>query len=101
MAKKRQTKSEFRRTNLKQGLNHPTYIYARVGDDYRYLGITHAKITEGVRNIPLEKNPNPKDKKAAYVRPDPQQAHRASFGARLQGWSFSDSDKAKIKKMKK
>ena len=57
MAKKRQTKSEFRRTNLKQGLNHPTYIYARVGDDYRYLGTTHAKITDSVRNIPLEKNP--------------------------------------------
>ena len=101
MAKKRQTRSEFRRTNLKQGLNHPTYIYARVGDDYRYLGIIHAKITDGIQNVPLTKNPNPKDKRASYVRPVPQQAHRASFGARLQGWSFSDSDKEKIKKLKK
>lgn len=101
MAKKRQTKSEFRRTNLKDGKNHPTYIYAKIGDKYEYLGITHAKITKGVKNIRLEKNPNPKDKRTAYVRPNVQQAHKSSFGARLKGWFFSDSDKEKIERLKK
>lgn len=101
MAKKRQTKSEFRRTNLKDGKNHPTYIYAKVGNEYMYLGITHAKITKGIQNIRLEKNPNPKDKRTAYVRPTSQKAHQSSFGAKIKGWFFSDSDKEKINKLKK
>ena len=101
MAKKKDIRGEFRRTNRKDGLNHPTYIYARIGNEYRYLGITHAKITKGVRNIQLEKNPNPQDSRTAYVRPRPQQAHRASFGAKLKDWFFSDSDKEKIERLKK
>jgi len=101
MAKKRQSKSEFRRTNSKDGRNHPTYIYAKVGDHYRYLGITHASITDGIQNIRLEKNPNPHDKRTAYVRPMARQAHKSSFGARLKGWFFGDSDKEKINKLKK
>ena len=101
MAKKRQSKSEFRRTNLKDGKNHPTYIYAKVGEEYCYLGITHAKITKGVQNIRLDNNPNPKDKRTAYVRPTAQKSHRSSFGGKLKGWFFGDSDKEKINKLKK
>ena len=77
--------------------SHPTYVYARVGENFKYLGITHAKITDGIKNIPLEKNPNPKDKRSAYVRPHTQQANRSKFGKGLNSWKFSDKDKAKIK----
>ena len=101
MAKKIQRRNEFRKTNLKDGKGHPTYIYAQIGDQFRCLGITHAKITKGVRNIQLEKNPNPHDKRTAYVRPMAQQASKYSFGKKLNGWFFGDSDKEKINKLKK
>lgn len=101
MPKRRQSKNEFRRTNKKDGKNHPTYIYAREGDDYVYLGITHAKITKGTKNIQLDKNPNPKDKRTAYVRPVAQKADKSSFGEKLRGWFFGESDKEKINKLKK
>lgn len=76
---------------------HPTYVYAKIGDDYKYIGITHSPITKGVRNIKLEVNPDPKDKSSSYVRPKPEKADRSKFGKRLDKWRFSDKDKAKIK----
>lgn len=53
-------KNEFRK-NKSNG--HPAHIYARIGNSYKFIGITHSKITSGVENIELDKNPNPKDKK--------------------------------------
>ena len=99
--KNKQSRNEFRKKNGKDGRGHPTYVYARQGDDYFYIGLTHAKITKGVKNIPLEKNPNPKDKRAAFFRLQAEKNNRASFGKKLHGWSFSDNDKEKIKKYKK
>ena len=101
MSKKRKTLSEFRKANSKEGSGHPTYIYARVGNEYMFLGLTHSDVTKGTKNIRLEKNPNPKDKRPAYVRPVSQKAHKASFGAKLKGWFFGDEDKEKIDKLKK
>jgi hypothetical protein len=99
--KKRQARNEFRKKNGKDGRGHPTYIYARQGDDYFYIGITHAEISEGVKNIRLERNPNPRDKRPSYFRPKPQKNKRASFGKKLSGWSFSDADKRLIGKYQK
>lgn len=101
MAKKVEKRNEFRRTNLKDGRNHPTYIFAREGNKLRYIGITHSKITKDVENIRLDKNPDPKDNEPAYLRPIVQKAHRASFGAKLKGWFFSDSDLEKVEQIKK
>lgn len=100
MAKEKE-KNEFRANNSKEGKGHPTYIYAQVGNEYRYIGMTHAEITEGVRNIPLDKNPEPGNKTKAHIRPEPEKAHRSSFGAKLKGWFFSDSDKEKVEAVKK
>ena len=102
MAKKRKSsgfRKGFRKMNNKKEDTycHPTYVYAKVGDEYKYIGITHSPITKGVKNIRLEQNPNPKDKSTAYVRPVAQKTHRSKFGKRLNGWKFSDKDKTKIK----
>ena len=80
-------------------LGHPTYVYAKVGKNYKYLGITHSSVTDGITNIKLEKNPNPRDKKTAYVRPYPDKANRSYFGKRYPKWVFSENDKIKIKKL--
>ncbi len=98
MAKKEIKKNEFRKN---RETSHPTYIYAKVGKEFKCIGLTHAKMTSGIKNIPLEKNPNPKDSRKAYARPTPVRKHISSFGKKLDGWFFSDVDKEKIKKIKK
>lgn len=87
---------EFRKLNYKAGTGHPTYIYAKVGDTYHYIGITHAPVTQGVKNIPLEENPDPHDRRASYVKPKPGKDNRANFGKRLNGWRFGKADQEKV-----
>lgn len=94
-------KNEFRKNNSKEGQGHPTHIYAQKGDKYVFIGITHAEITEGVKNIPLEKNPEPGKTEQSYIRPNPAEAHKSSFGAKLKGWFFSNNDKKKVEEIKK
>lgn len=92
-------KSEFRKNNFKEGKGHPTYIYAQVGKKYKFIGITHAEITEGITNIPLERNPEPGNKTKAHIRPISQEAHKSNFGKKLKGWSFADNDKKKVEEV--
>lgn len=94
-------KNEFRPNHSKGGGGHPTYIYAQEGKEYKFIGITHSPITDDMDNIPLEKNPEPKNNSQAYIRPKPQKAHRSGFGAKLKGWFFSDVDKEKVEAVKK
>ncbi len=94
-------KNEFRKANDKKFGAHPTYIYAQEGKRLKFIGITHAEITEGVENIPLEKNPEPGNKTKVYIKPNPDEAHRSSFGAKLKGWFFFDRDKSKVEEVKK
>lgn len=101
MAKKRKLMNEFRRINRKDGRDHPAYIYAKEGDKFVYLGLTHAEVTKGVKNIRLEQNPNPKDERPSYVRPASQKAKKSTFGAKLKGWFFGKSDQEKVDKLKK
>ena len=65
------------------------------------MSLTHSERTEGEKNIPLKKNPNPKDRRKAYVRPKVETAHVSSFGKRLLGWFFGDDDKDTVNKLKK
>ena len=53
---KESKKDEFRK---EKETGHPAYIYAKIGNKFKYIGITHSKITEGMENIKLDKNPNP------------------------------------------
>ena len=101
MAKSIKSRNEFRKKNSKDGRGHPTYIYRERGNQYDFLSLTHSERTGNERNIPLKKNPNPKDKRKAYVRPKAETAHISSFGKRLLGWFFSDEDKDTIGKLKK
>lgn len=90
-------KDEFRR-NKKTG--HPAYIFAKVGNEYKFIGTTHSKITEGMENIKLDKNPNPKDKKTAYARPKTERGKTNDFKKKEEGWKLAKSDRAKVDKIK-
>lgn len=60
---RREKRDEFR-TCFSRKCRHVTYIYAKKNGKYSYIGLTHAEITDNIRNIPLEQNPNPKDNRA-------------------------------------
>jgi len=95
---KEQKRDEFRRNKTNQ---HPAYIYARVGSDFKYIGITHSKITKGMQNIQLDNNPNPKDKKTAFARPIAEKDKAGNFKAKEKGWRLTKKDKDKLNKIKK
>jgi hypothetical protein len=96
MKDKKKFKRHFRRGNV-INTGHPTYIYAECGDKLKYIGLTHAEVTEGTRNIKLDKNPNPNDDKDSYIRPKPDKADKSKFGSRLRDWQFDEADKGKVK----
>lgn len=94
-----EARDEFR-THKKNG--HPSYIYAKVNGKYKYIGITHSKITNGVKNIELEQNPNPNDKEKAYARTMAKKDKVKKFKVKpLAGWKMSERDKKKIKPITK
>ena len=97
--KQKETKRDEFRKNKVSG--HPVYIYKKVGRKYEFIGITHAEITQGVRNIKLEKSPNPNDSKTSYIRPKSEQLKENKFSKTpYKGWKFTDSDKSKVEKVK-
>ena len=92
------SKNEFRKN---KDTRHPAYIYAKVGNDYKFIGLTHSPITNKVKNIKLERNPNPTDSRDAYFVPKASKARVNRFKKKENGWSFSQSDKKKINQYKK
>ena len=97
MVRKIRPRNEFR-TNNADKAKHPAYIFAQIGNQYKFIGITHSEITDDMKNIPLEKNPNPCDKRKAYFRPKTKLQNRSTFGSKKKGWKLSENDKKKIPK---
>lgn len=95
MARK-QPRNEFRK-HKKSG--HPAYIFEKVGDDFRFLGITHSKIDINTTNIELEHNPDPEDSKTAYIKRKPAQDKQNRFGKKYQNWELHPDDKTKVNKI--
>lgn len=100
MSKKPSKRDEFRKKNDNEGTGHPTYIYAKIGNKFKYIGMTHSEITNGVKNIKLDKNPNPEDERDSYMHPTPQNADASRFGKKLKEWKLAESDKPKVDAIK-
>lgn len=93
------SRNEFRK-NKKSG--HPAYIYAKVGNEFIYLGLTHSEITLGIKNIKLEHSPNPKDGEKAYIKSFPEKLKENKFSKQpYKNWSFTKNDQKKVDKIKK
>lgn len=98
--KKGSPRNEFRRKD-KSGKGHPTHIYRKVGNTFEFIGITHSGVTRGVKNIKLDKNPNPNDKQPAYIKPAPERASTKEFRNNTEsGWEFAKSDLPKVEAVK-
>lgn len=90
------------RTHKKNG--HPSYIYADNGNEYKYIGITHAKYTHGSKNIKFKINPeiNPKDSRPSHLRSFSTHDLKTNFKKRkLKGFGVHKADKKRISKIKR
>lgn len=96
MGKNKQPRDEFRKCK-KSG--HPAYIYEKVGDEFVFLGITHSELSKDAKNIKLERNPDPSDKRTAYVKTKSQSDKQSRFGSRKKDWKLDDADKKVVEKI--
>lgn len=86
-------KDEFRK-NKQTG--HPAYIYALIGHNYKFLGLTHT-LPKGVKYEIID-NPNPKDKvKQIYVLTDFEVGNSGQFSKVYENWKLSKTSKKKLK----
>ena len=95
MARK-QPRNEFRKYK-KSG--HPSYIFEKVGNEFRFLGITHSNIDKETSKIKLERNPDPEDDGDAYIKTEVEEAKQNRFGKVKRGWELSPNDKKKVAKI--
>ena len=86
----------FRKFHSKETTGHPSYVYDEKGNVYKVIGITGAAKTNDVLNIKLDKNPDPKNGKTAYIQPKPKEVPKGAKNKRLKGWKFTESDKKKV-----
>lgn len=91
----KKTRNEFRRNKR---TNHPSYVFEQEGNYCKSHGLTHSKKTFGKDNIPLSQNPNPKDDRQAFARPDVQCQHRADYGKKYGEWTLSPGDIKRLEK---
>ena len=94
--KKVKNTDEFRKLNTRDEKGHLQYVCGRSGNELQSLGVTHGKRTKGVNNVPLKKNPNPEDKKQAYVRPKLTQKKAKDYGKRLDNLGLGAEDKEMV-----
>ena len=76
-------RNHFRKNNSKNGRGHPAYIFKEENGEYKYIGLTHSNITQGVKNIKLDHNPNKKDKRDSYIRNFSTHDKTKKFGKKL------------------
>ena len=94
---KKRFQPHFRKAYNHKFTGHPQYIYAENGKQYKIVGITSSPRTNGVNNVPLKHNPEPKNTQNSYLRPIPDQADKGIFGERLKGWRFQGEDKNTVR----
>lgn len=76
--------------------NHPNYIFHESNGKKRGVGITHEDSTFDKKNMPLTRNPDAKDERAAYVRNGIVVGKR--YGKKpLKKMQFAPADKANVK----
>ena len=86
----------FRKFHGKQTTGHPAYVVDNNGKVYKVVGITKGSSTNGVDNIPLDKNPEPNNNSPAYIRPILIEVPNGTKSVKSKGWKFVGSDKPKV-----
>ncbi len=79
---------------------HPAYVFKEKNGKYSNILITHSAKDKKRKNIPLYKNPNPKDNSKAYVHKKIYIDDKKMFGRSFKNWTFHRNDKRIIKRLK-
>lgn len=95
--KQKRFQSSFRKFHNGKTTGHPSYVFGEKGKEYQTIGITTKEKTNGVLNIPLEKNPEPNNVKKAFLRPQPINLKKGTDNDVLKGWKFLEKDKQTVK----
>lgn len=90
---KKRFQPHFRKIRNAQFTGHPVYVFGEDGKDFLVLGITRSSETNGILNIPLTKNPEPKNEERAYLRPKIMRVSKGVENEVQKGWHFSNADK--------
>lgn len=96
---KKRFQGHFRKFRNGTLTGHPQYVFGEDGKVYQIIGITTGAETNGVQNIPLDKNPEPGNDRQAYIRPKTGTVKKGVANSKLNGWKFAESDKQKVKKV--
>lgn len=99
MANNKRFQRHFRKFHAKKTTGHPQYVYDEDGKVYKIIGITEAPVTNGEKNIPLDKNPEPGKSSKAYLRPKADVIDKGVRNDKLKGWKFIESDKKKVEEI--
>lgn len=76
---------------------HPGYIFKRSEENYSSLKLTHSEYrAKKKKNVPLDINPNPKDKSQAYLEKRVREYPMNVLSNVMDGWELSEADKKKI-----
>ena len=94
--KPKRFQAHFRKFRNASLTGHPQYVYGEDGKDYVVIGITSTAETNGVKNIALDNNPQPGNKKQSYIRPQTSRVSKGVRNTKLKGWKFSAADKSKV-----
>ena len=76
---------------------HKQYVFEETEKDFKSLGITHNESTFGVKNMPLEKNPQKDKTEKSYIRNGVIVDEKSAYGRVLKNYEFSDNDFASVK----
>ncbi len=95
--------NEFRYIENKNnlGYNHPAHLYAKNdNDDVKFIQLTHSKFISdlNIETKKMFKNPNPKDKREAYILPHSNNGKLSDFGKTKKNWELSIEDENLMKK---
>jgi hypothetical protein len=73
---------------------HPAHIYAKNDTQAKYMQLTHSEFIKDMEdaNIRLKENPNPKDKRTAYIIPKSEISNLEDLGKIKNGWKLSEID---------
>lgn len=78
--------------------HHPAYEFKEENGKAVTFGVTHSAETFGIKNMPLEVNPDPNDSRDAYIRNGVISTKTKNLSRkRKDNWKLSDKDKPSVK----
>lgn len=96
---KNKFKPHFRKFHDSETQGHPQYVYGKNRKNYKTIGITHGETTDNVKNIPMERNPEPGKTKQSFMLPRPNRIPKKTRNRKLPGWTLTKKDEKKAKKI--